>query len=248
LHPDQRYCGLAESYGRFRPGYPDSALDWIVAYGRLTPGGLVIDLGAGTGIASRAFAARGFRVIGIEPNEEMLARALSQGGADTLDYRKGSAEETGLPSKIADLVLAAQAFHWFKPDKALAEAFRILKEGGCLALMWNERNEEDPFTSAYGDVIRTFPDAKEVESHRQEAGHYLLENRSFREPRRVLFEHFQLMSLKELIGRTFSASYAPRDQASAKKAETDLQQLFLRHEMDGCVVIRYRTSVYFARR
>jgi SAM-dependent methyltransferase len=93
LHPEQRFCGLAESYGRYRPDYPASALDCIITYGRLTPDSLMIDLGAGTGIASRAFAARGLRVIGIEPNEEMRAQALFQGGTDAIDYRTGSAED-----------------------------------------------------------------------------------------------------------------------------------------------------------
>ena len=248
MEPEQRFCGLAESYGRFRPDYPACALDWIIAYGQLTAGSLMIDLGAGTGIASRAFAARGLRVIGIEPNDEMRARALQQGGPEAIDYRQGSAEATGLPAEIADLVLAAQAFHWFKPDRALAEAYRVLKERGCLALLWNERDLEDPFTSAYGDLVRAFPDAREVESVRQEAGHHLLESTRFREARRQEFEHFQLASLEELIGRTFSASYAPRDPVVVEKAGDDLRQLFRTHEREGCVVIRYRTSVYIARR
>jgi len=248
LEPDRRFCGLAESYGQFRPDYPASALDWIIAYGQLTPGSLLIDLGAGTGIASRAFAARGFRVIGIEPNEEMRAQASCRPGATAIDYRSGSAESTGLPSEIADLVLAAQAFHWFNPGKALEEAYRILKDRGSIALMWNERDEEDPFTAAYGDVIRLFPGAKDIESQRQQAGYRLLEDTRFCEARRQELEHFQLASLEELIGRTFSASYAPREPLMAKRARADLRQLFATHEKDGCVVIRYRTSVYIARR
>jgi ubiquinone/menaquinone biosynthesis C-methylase UbiE len=248
LHPDQRFSGLSESYSRFRPDYPASALDWIIAYARLTPGSLMIDLGAGTGIASRAFAARGLRVIGIEPNEEMRSGALRQPGRDALEYRSGSAEATGLPSQIAHLVLAAQAFHWFKPDQALDEAYRILKDQGCIALMWNERDEKDPFTALYGGLIRSFPEAKEVESFRHEAGNHLLQSTRFREARRDEFEHLQTAGLEELLGRTFSASYAPRDPVLAKRAKGDLRQLFRTHEQDGHVVIRYRTSVYIARR
>jgi SAM-dependent methyltransferase len=248
LDPDKRFCGLAEAYGRFRPDYPASALDWIMAYGQLTPGSLTIDLGAGTGIASRAFAARGLRVIGIEPNEEMLARALSDLGVGAIEYRHGTAEATGLPSEIADLVVAAQAFHWFKPEAALAEAYRILKERGCIALLWNERDEADTFTAAYGHVIRSFPDAKGVELDRQEAGNRLLASTRFREACKQEFEHGQIVTLQELIGRTFSASYAPRDPILVKNARADLGDLFSRHEKDGCVVIRYRTSLYIGLR
>jgi SAM-dependent methyltransferase len=239
---------LAESYGRFRPDYPDSALDWIIAYGQLTPGSLIVDLGAGTGIASRAFASRGFRVIGIEPNEEMRAQALCRPGGQAVNYQGGSAEATRLPSEIADLVLAAQAFHWFKPEQALEEAYRILKERGCIALLWNERDEKDPFTALYGDVIRSFPHARDVESGRQQAGNRLFESTRFRDARRNEFEHCQNVALNELIGRAFSASYAPRDPVLAERAQDDLRQLFRAQEKDGCVVIRYRTSVYVARR
>jgi SAM-dependent methyltransferase len=173
---------------------------------------------------------------------------MCQAGPLAIDYRDGSAEDTGLPSEIADLVLAAQAFHWFKPEPALAEAHRILKERGCIALLWNERDEKDPFTAACGGIIRLFPGAHSVESHRQEAGKRLLEDARFREARRQDFEHIQVVNLEELIGRTFSASYAPRDPDLAARAQADLQQLFRTHEKDGCVVICYRTSVYIARR
>jgi ubiquinone/menaquinone biosynthesis C-methylase UbiE len=239
---------LAEQYGRFRPDYPASAFDWIVTYGQLGPGSLIIDLGAGTGIASRAFASRGFRVVGIEPNEEMRNRALRQPGADGLEYRDGTAEATGLPGESADLVVAAQAFHWFQADVALEEAYRILKDRGCMALMWNERDDRDAFTAAYGDLIRSFPDARNVESGRQQAGLRLLASKLFRQGQRNEFEHSQVADLDELIGRTFSASYAPRDPVLAERARKDLRLLFARHQQDGRIVIRYLTSVYMARR
>jgi ubiquinone/menaquinone biosynthesis C-methylase UbiE len=248
LDPTARFGELAESYRRFRPDYPARALDWIVAYAQLEPGSVIIDLGAGTGIASRAFAARGFRVIGIEPNDEMRSQALCQAGEAAIEYRGGTAEATGLSGEIADLVLAAQAFHWFVPELALEEAHRVMKYRGCIALLWNERDDRYPFTAAYGNVIRSFPDAKGVESDRQKAGQRLLASTRFRDTRRDEFEHSQVVDLEELIGRTFSASYAPRDPVLAEMAGTDLRRLFAAYQQDGRVIIRYRTSVYIARR
>ena len=160
--PAERFSGLADLYSRHRPTYPAAALDLIQARCGLGPGALLVDVGCGTGISTRLFAARGARVIGIEPNDDMRARAEAApapAGAPAPEYRKGTAEATGLPDGCAAAVLAAQAFHWFDAPAALREFRRILRPGGHVALVWNERDESDACTAAYGAVVRTGTDA-----------------------------------------------------------------------------------------
>src|SRR5271156_2867170 len=120
LNPTGRFSGLAETYARFRPSYPAHGIDFIMALCGLGRESLLVDVGCGTGIASRLFAARGISVIGIEPNREMRCAAA----ADDLPtdaknlavtYREGRAESTGLEATVADAVLSAQAVHWFEP-------------------------------------------------------------------------------------------------------------------------------------
>ncbi len=140
FNPLGRFTGLAEIYARCRPGYPDAAIEFIASHCGLGPGSLLVDVGSGTGIASRLFAGRGIRVVGIEPNAEMRKEAQATDvplGVPRPTYVAGRGEATGLESASADLVLAAQAFHWFEADAALAEFHRIMKPAGWVALMWN---------------------------------------------------------------------------------------------------------------
>jgi SAM-dependent methyltransferase len=208
-------------------------------------------VGSGTGISSRLFAARGIEVIGVEPNAEMRVAAASAAlGAGDLrpTYREGRAEATRLSNVIADAVLAAQAFHWFDAEAALREFYRVLKPDGWAVLLWNERDERDPFTAAYSAVIRTAPDVAAVEIPRGRAGTILLTSPLFQEAERVLFSNEQVLNEDELLGRAFSASYAPRDATEASAWARSLRRVFSRYQQEGKVVLRYETAVYLARR
>jgi SAM-dependent methyltransferase len=211
----------------------------------------MVDVGSGTGIASRQFASRGIRVIGIEPNAEMRRRAETRcviGDGAAPAYRAGTAEATGLPDGIADAVLSAQAFHWFIAEAALSEFHRILKPHGWAALMWNERDETDPFAAAYGAALRTAPDAAEIEKDRACAGDALLQAQLFQNGKRVVFSHTQKLDEDGVLGRVFSTSYAPREPAAANALADALRTAFRRYQCGGHIAMRYVTSVYLAQR
>src|SRR5947209_1203613 len=135
FNPTARFSGLSDVYARNRPDYPAAAIDHIIGVCGLGGDALLVDVGSGTGISTRLFAARGVKVVGVEPNDEMRGRAEVEAGAR---YVKGTAEATGLPDECAAAVLAAQAFHWFDKPAALREFHRLLRPGGWAVLMWNE--------------------------------------------------------------------------------------------------------------
>jgi SAM-dependent methyltransferase len=251
FNPTGRFTGLAEVYARCRPDYPAPALDSIMERCGLGPTSLLVDVGCGTGISSRLFARHAVRVIGIEPNAEMRAKAESEvlpAAVPAPVYRAGRAEATGLPEAAADVVLAAQAFHWFDAQAALREFHRILKPGGWAVLLWNERDPADPFTKAYGAVVRSVPDAAAVEEPRGRAGEVLLHSPLFEAAERVVFPHEQSLDEDGLLGRAFSASYAPRDGTAAEAFAAALRAVFEWFQHEGRVVLHYETAVYLARR
>jgi ubiquinone/menaquinone biosynthesis C-methylase UbiE len=252
LNPTGRFTGRAEAYDRFRPDYPSAALSHIVARCGLGDDSVLVDVGCGTGISTRLFAALGIKVIGIEPNDEMRAaaeHAASFEGEPRATYRKGQAESTGLPAAMADLVLAAQAFHWFEPEATLIEFHRILKRGGWAILMWNERDDEDPFTRVYSDLVDQAREAtlNGAPSSRQ-AGRRLLASPLFGDGRMDSFRNEQALDREGLLGRAFSVSYAPTATHEAARWMERLGAIFEEHQRAGQVVIRYRTLVYQARR
>jgi SAM-dependent methyltransferase len=222
-----------------------------MARARLGPASLLVDVGSGTGISSRIFAARGVPVVGIEPNEEMRRKAEAEPaphGAATVSYRAGRAEATGLADSVADVVLAAQAFHWFDREAALGEFYRILKPCGWVALVWNERDPSDPFTAAYGQVIRTAREAEAIEQSRARAGEALLTHPCFVAAECLTFRHAQVLDAEGLLGRAFSSSYVPREGPDAEAFAAALRDVFARFQHDGKAVLRYTTTLYLARR
>jgi SAM-dependent methyltransferase len=248
--PIDRFTGLAHLYAKNRPSYPTAAVDWIIAHCGLGPNSILVDVGSGTGISARLFAKRGLQVIGIEPNAEMRVQAEAEPLPTALSaprYREGRAEQTGLADSWADAVLVAQAFHWFQPDATLREFYRILKLDRWVILLWNERDERDPFTAAFGDVIRTAPGATGIERARG-GGEPLLTSPLFQNGERRVFAHEQQLNEEQLLGRAFSASYAPRQPAPAAAFATALRGVFARYQQDGTVHLCYETLAYVAQR
>ena len=135
----------AEEYERTRPDYPDAVLDVLP----LGPEATVVDVGAGTGKLTRVLARHYARVLAVEPLDRM--RAILDQVVPAAESQPGSAEKLPLPDASVDGVFAAQAFHWFANDEAVAEFARVLRPGGVLALIWNEGDDArtDPRPEAY---------------------------------------------------------------------------------------------------
>ncbi|GHO47927.1 class I SAM-dependent methyltransferase [Ktedonospora formicarum] len=131
------WTGKAASYNQVRPTPPSALLDVLTQLIDLPHPALVVDLGSGTGISTAIWGERAEQVIGIEPNADMRKEALHKieghPHADHIRYQEGVAHQTGLPDDCADIVTAAQSFHWMEPTSTLAEIARILRPGGIFA-------------------------------------------------------------------------------------------------------------------
>ena len=122
--------GFSATYDRFRPRPPQALLDVLSRYARTERPELVVDLGCGTALSTRAWSGTAARTIGVEPNPAMLAAAEPAPG---VEYREAFAAETGLDDGCADIVTCSQSLHWMEPEPTLDEAARILRAGGVFA-------------------------------------------------------------------------------------------------------------------
>lgn len=244
-NPTGRFSDRAGDYARHRPTYPapaiDASLDGLGDPARLE----VADVGAGTGISARLIAERGPRVTAIEPNDAMRAAGAPH---TNVRWRAATAEASGLPDGSVDLVVCAQAFHWFEPERALAEFHRILRPGGRLALIWNKRDRADPLTAGYRDAILDV--GGEDPAEQREFDPTLIERSGlFRDLSLAEFPHEQRLDREGLVGRAMSASYSPKEGPRAARLVALLHDLHRRHVgADGSVVLRYITQVYRSRR
>jgi SAM-dependent methyltransferase len=128
----------ADTYVRGRPDYPPPVAGWLTDTLGLNADTAVIDLGAGTGKFTGRLLATGAQVIAVEPVAQMLEK-LSEAFPGVLAVN-GTATDLPLPDESVDVVVCAQAFHWFASKDALDEIARVLKPGGRLGLVWNLRD------------------------------------------------------------------------------------------------------------
>jgi SAM-dependent methyltransferase len=136
-----KFDTVAANYAAGRPDYPAALYDTLAAtLGRPLTGADVVDLGAGTGIASRQLAGRGAVVTAVELSGPMLAElAATSPGVRPV---RGSATALPLRDHCADLVTSAQAWHWMDPALAVPEFVRILRPGGVFAAWWNQTHRD----------------------------------------------------------------------------------------------------------
>lgn len=231
----ERFSQVARDYARFRPSYPAELLDWIVKEAALEPGASIADVGCGTGISTRLWADRGFSVTGVDPNEEMLAQARQAGGPP---YLRGDEANTGLPAASADLVVAAQAFHWFDLDKAVGEFSRILKPHAWCAALWNLR-AQTPFMHEYTALLTRHCTDFNGQPKGRDTILKILEHRRTGDWRRMQIPSSQRLDREGFLGRVRSASYVAHGLKDAEGFEKALDDLYERHGSGGAVAFAY---------
>jgi SAM-dependent methyltransferase len=240
MDPTGRFSDRVDDYVRYRPDYPAAAVDCALDG---APPGVVVDVGAGTGIWTRQLAAHGRTIVALEPNAEMRAVAPALPG---VTWEGGTAEATGLDDASAALVTVAQAFHWFRAGEALAEFARVLVPGGRVALVWNRRSRSDPFTLGYREAILAVGAETAAEKMPFDPG--VFAGAPFTEPARSVFPHAQELDRAGLHGRARSASYVQKTGPRAEDLGARLDALFDAFAADGRVRIVYDCEVWRATR
>jgi SAM-dependent methyltransferase len=152
---------VAELYDRHRPTYPPALVDDLIADARLGNGDRVVEVGAGTGKATAMFAARGVRVLAIEPSPPMAAIARRNSAGDpNVEIVETGFEHWDPRSERFPLLYSAQAWHWIDPARKYGLARRALIPGGLVAVFWNRAawGASDLRSALIADYERLVPD------------------------------------------------------------------------------------------
>jgi SAM-dependent methyltransferase len=244
--PTARFSDRVADYVKYRPSYPYEAIDAIAAVVHLAPGARIADIGSGTGISSKLFVERGFEVVGVEPNREMRAAAeaaLGTGPPSRFQSVDGTAEHTGLEDASVALAVAAQAFHWFRPEEAQRELRRVIAAPHWVALMWNERLTDTPFLRDYEAALHEHSIDYAAVNHMNIDRAALA--RFFAEFETFTFPNAQRFDRVGLIGRALSSSYVPqRGHPNHDATMAALEEIFAKRQVDGFIEFRYATSVH----
>jgi len=243
----QRFSNRVENYARYRPGYPAEVINLLKEECHLSSKSVIADIGSGTGIFTQLLLDAGYTVFAVEPNKAMRKVADKQfKNNERYHSIDGSAEQTLLPANSVNLIVCAQAFHWFDATRTKTEFKRILKRGGKVALIWNNRQiEADEFSIDYELLLQQHAtDYKQVNHQNLTESHFsaFFKNGDYR---LIKYNNAQLFDEDGLIGRAFSSSYVPSEHTPEG---TDflmrLKNVFNKHQINNQVSMEYQTEVY----
>lgn len=209
----ERFTGFASVYDASRPAMPLFPAEIIERYlgGRADT---VVDLGCGTGLSSLIWKDRCREVIGVEPSDEMRAKAEEK-MCETIRFVKGFSHEIPLPDGSADVVVCSQSFHWMEPFATLREVGRILKPGGVFATVdcdwppvsdWRVEKEYDTLFRKVHAIETTHSQIKDS-FVRYDKNHHLENIRKsgeFRYVREFVFANEEKCDAERLIRLAFS--------------------------------------------
>lgn len=239
------FTAKAEDYARFRSSYPEAAIDWLR---ERSSGGAVADIGAGTGIFTRLLLRRFAPVCAVEPNAAM--RAAFRRFLPEVPCLDGSGEATGLPDGSVELVTVAQAFHWLDEELFKAEARRILRKNGQIAIVWNSCMKNE-FTLARDEVCKKYcPRFRAGHAGKRSAaeGDAFLREVYFAEVEVASFDNPFVMDLTAFLGNMRSRSYAlAPGEANFAEFEAELRKVFGRFGENGVVTEPQKTEIYLGR-
>lgn len=246
-----RFSDRVDNYVKYRPHYPVEVIDFLKAEKIIFDNAVIGDIGSGTGISAELFLKNNYKVFGVEPNEPMreAAERLLQDYSDKNLFVSvnGKAESTTLEDSSVDIIVCAQAFHWFNNDVFKAECKRILKPNRQVVLMWNDRRTDTTdFLKVYEDFLQMFgTDYKEI-NHKNTQEKSQFDNFFGKENyKENSFYNFQDVDFAGLKGRVLSSSYMPNEEHK----DFDfmiycLKKIFMRYQENGVVRLDYDTKIY----
>ncbi len=239
----------SSAYERARPGYPDAARAFVTRTFTLGPEKTVVEIGAGTGKWTRQLVLTGAQVVAVEPLAAMRRQLRQAVPGVKVVPRRG--EETRLPDASVDLVTIAQAMHWLDGPRALEEFRRILRPGGGVAVVYNERREQ----GVRGERLRSLLNRYRPRQYREySSGRWkwaFREDPAFEPLRLFRFQNRQVLDREGMLDRYRSLSFV--SALPERRRETFFRQLGILLDEEAArtrsdsFTIHYRGKIFWTR-
>lgn len=247
MHNFEMFNNKSEIYDTYRPTYSKRSIRFLFDSNIIGKNDVIVDIGAGTGILSRAFLEYGNKVISVEPNGEMRNKCT-----ENLKQYKSSvvidatAENTTLLAHSINVVVVGQAFHWFEPNAFKNECMRILNDKKLVILMWNQKKqncemeiERQKIRSLYCTVHDNYDNDWNL---REEAvSKFFNYKYNYKKFKNNLANTYQ-----EFIGRAFSDSRAPLlGSLEYKQYTVALKSYFNKYATRNKLIVLNDTILYW---
>jgi len=246
LDPKGRFSSRVHNYVKYRPSYPKEIIEFLQEAIGLSKDSIIADVGSGTGISAKLFLDNGNTVYAVEPNRDMrqAAEGLLQ-GYNNFYLVDGSSENTTLKAESIDVIVAAQAFHWFDPEPTKEEFLKILKPEGYLVLLWNKRKRINTgFMGEYLNFIKRYGKMEIEKTHDCVVPKFF----NSRDLNKKDFSNSQHYNFERLKGELASFSYMPNeDHKDFVPMMVELENIFNKYNDNGKVVLEYETEVYYCK-
>jgi SAM-dependent methyltransferase len=230
------FGAIADDYDRLRPRPADAAVEWLVPLGCE----VAVDLAAGTGLLTRALAARVPEVIAVEPDDRM--RAVLTARSPRIRAVSGYGESIPLDDETADALFVSSAWHWMDEARAVPEIARVLRPGGRFGVIWTTRDRrEGSEWMALLDQFRAPDEAGDTAeasvSRRRHRHVNLPDDGSFTEVETASFDYTAPMAVADVIAMmgTYSAVITASDEE--RRAGLERSRGVLEREFPGQDVI-----------
>lgn len=243
------YFGKQEDYSKYRPSYPKELFEFLVKDYNLKNKDIV-ELGAGTGKFSKIASVYCNKIYYVEPNIDMINKGKEYcNDCYNITFVNSSAENTKLPSYIADIIFAVQSFHWFDKFTVKEEVKRILKPNGYFAIIWNDwEDENNEFSKKYFKYVSEWNTKLTGRKYQ----HKNVDDRKnfFKDGMYAshIFIHSKQYNLEMLVGLSKSLSYAPKEgDIYYGEFIKGIIEIFNDYQNNDYVRFDFHTEIYIGR-
>jgi SAM-dependent methyltransferase len=240
---------VAADYDAGRPGYPDGLYTALEEAAGPLGGALVLDAGAGTGIATRQLTARGARVIALDIGEQMLRRGMARSPGMNCLLADGNA--VPIRSECIDLACFAQSWHWFDPDRASWEVARVLRPGGYWSAWWSHAwADGQPWFDTYQGLMEAAcPGWRRHHRNTDWSREGIAQTGLFEDATRIVVPWTRRVDVVEWMTEERSKSYVVQlPPPSCDRLLRGINEILGTHFPDGAMAVPYRTRMWLARR